>query len=52
MIRRVVEQGVSPQRPAKAPAVDVWQIIKKVSLLVLPCPPAELPVEYVRASPV
>ncbi|SED48915.1 ParB-like nuclease domain-containing protein [Burkholderia sp. WP9] len=33
MIRRVVERGVSPERLAKALAVDVSQIIKKMSLL-------------------
>jgi ParB-like chromosome segregation protein Spo0J len=33
MIRRVVERGVSPERLAKALAVDVSQIIRKMSLL-------------------
>jgi ParB-like chromosome segregation protein Spo0J len=33
MIRRVVERGVSPERLAKALAVDVSSIVKKMSLL-------------------
>lgn len=33
MIRRVVERGVSPERLAKALAVDVSSIVKKLSLL-------------------
>ena len=40
MIRRVVERGVSPERLAKALAVDVSQIIKKISLLDGICPEA------------
>jgi ParB-like chromosome segregation protein Spo0J len=40
MIRRVVERGVSPERLAKALAVDVSQIIKKMSLLDGICPEA------------
>jgi ParB-like chromosome segregation protein Spo0J len=33
MIRRVIERGVSPERLARALAVDVTSIVKKLSLL-------------------
>ncbi|CAB3711490.1 hypothetical protein LMG27174_04263 [Paraburkholderia rhynchosiae] len=33
MIRRVVQRGVSPERLAKALAMDVSHILKKLSLL-------------------
>lgn len=40
MIRRVIERGVSPDRLAKALAVDVSSIMKKLSLLNGICPEA------------
>ena len=40
MIRRVVERGVSPERLAKALAMDVSMILKKLSLLDGICPEA------------
>lgn len=40
MIRRVIERGVSPERLAKALAVDVSSIMKKLSLLNGICPEA------------
>jgi ParB-like chromosome segregation protein Spo0J len=40
MIRRVVERGVSPERLAKALAVDISQIVKRMSLLDGICPEA------------
>ena len=40
MIRRAVERGVSPERLAKALAVDVSHIIKKMTLLDGICPEA------------
>ncbi|MGN8134608.1 plasmid partitioning protein RepB C-terminal domain-containing protein [Paraburkholderia sp. 22099] len=40
MIRRVVERGVSPERLAKALAVDVTSILKRLSLLEGICPEA------------
>jgi hypothetical protein len=56
MIRRVVERGVSPERLAKALAMDVSQVLKKLSLLDGICPEAaellgdrQFSVELVRA---
>lgn len=40
MIRRVVQRGVSPERLAKALAMDVSHILKKLSLLDGICPEA------------
>jgi hypothetical protein len=40
MIRRVIERGVSPERLAKALAVDVSSILKKMALLDGICPEA------------
>ena len=40
MIRRVIERGVSPDRLARALAVDVSQVLKRMSLLDGICPEA------------